>query len=427
MPAVNWLADQALDVYVATVRLNLGLFDMEAVVWVQSVLTKMVVEDATGKGQGYDYVPAAALDKEKRLNVLRHYWAIADILLMPIYSCEEGPRHWTLLVVRRREGAVVLKYYDTLAIEHNGCRKNAAIVLKMILGEKAEVPRRWNVHKQRDAECGWTVLHYAEENLREYRGEESPAYGLPEAGRLKQMRTWLTGWCKTLEATREKWKDEHLKKEAEEKAAMAAMARAAEAAMKAAGLLEALVAHRKVIAAIQMDEGAAAEKPPLPEGFGEKPKKVPLPPLPPPALFPLEDGVADEGSGGDKNAEADISEGGKEAEAEESGGGKKLAAKAKESGGDKQPEAEAMASGGYKKVEAEAMGSGGGEKPKAKAKAAAAAGKAAVKLTDMDEATINFAIDNWPPEKLRPEFLEKYNKVVATGLGVCSKCRCFNV
>ena len=88
---------------------------------------------------------------------------------------------------------------------------------------------------------------------------------------------------------------------------------------------------------------------------------------------------------------------------------------------------QAMASGGYKKVEAEAMGSEGGEKPKAKAKAAAAAGKAAVKLTDMDEATINFAIDNWPPEKLRPEFLEKYNKVVATGLGVCSKCRCFNV
>ena len=86
-----------------------------------------------------------------------------------------------------------------------------------------------------------------------------------------------------------------------------------------------------------------------------------------------------------------------------------------------------MASGGYKEVEAEAMGSGEGEKPKAKAKAAAAAGKAAVKLTDMDEATINFAIDNWPPEKLRPEFLEKYNKVVATGLGVCSKCRCFNV
>ena len=150
---------------------------------------------------------------------------------------------------------------------------------------------------------------------------------------------------------------------------------------------------------------------------------MPLPPLPPPGLFPLEDGVADEGSGGDKNAEADISEGGKEAEAEESGGGKKLAAKAKESGGDKQPEAEAMASGGYKEVEAEAMGSGEGEKPKAKAKAAAAAGKAAVKLTDMDEATINFAIDNWPPEKLRPEFLEKYNKVVATGVGVCSKCR----
>jgi hypothetical protein len=323
---------------------------------------------------------------------------------MPIYSCDEGPRHWTLLVVRRREGAVVLKYYDTLAIEHNGCRKNAAIVLKMILGEKAEVPRRWNVHKQRDAECGWTVLHYAEENLREYRGEESPAYGLPEAGRLKQMRTWLTGWCKTLEATREKWKDEHLKKEAEEKAAMAAMARAAEAAMKAAGLLEKLVAHRKMIAAIQMDEGAADEKPPLPEGFGEKPAKMALPPLPP----PLGDG--------DEEVEAEISE-----------GGKPLADEVKESGGDKQKEAEAMASGGEQKVEDEAMGSGEGKKPKAEDKAAAVAGKAVLKLTDKDEVTINFAIDNWLPEMLRPEFLEKYDKVIATGKGVCSKCRCSKV
>ena len=86
-----------------------------------------------------------------------------------------------------------------------------------------------------------------------------------------------------------------------------------------------------------------------------------------------------------------------------------------------------MASVGDKNVEAEAMGSGGGEKPKAKAKAAAAAGKAALKLTDKDEVTINFAIDNWQPEKLRPEFLEKYNKVVATGKGVCSKCRCSKV
>ena len=219
-----------------------------------------------------------------------------------------------------------------------------------------------------------------------------------------------------------KWKDEHLKKEAEEKAAMAAMARAAEAAMKAAGLLEALVAHRQEIAAMQLDQGAAVERPPLPEGFGEKPKKEPLPPLPPPALAPLEDGVEDEPSGGGKNVEAVTSEGGQEAE--ESGGGKKGVAQAEENAGDKKPEAEAMESGGDKKVEAEVKGSGGGEQPKAEPKAAARAGKAALKLTDKDEVTVNFAIDNWQPEKLRPEFLEKYNKVVATGTGVCSKCRC---
>ena len=134
-----------------------------------------------------------------------------------------------------------MRYYDTLATEHSGCRKNAQIVLRMILGEEAEVFRKCNVHKKREAECGWTVLHYAEENLREFRGQEWPTCGLPDEGRLKQMRTLLSSWCKTLEATREKWKDEHLKKVAEEKAGMAAMARAAEAAMKAAGLLEALV------------------------------------------------------------------------------------------------------------------------------------------------------------------------------------------
>ena len=38
--------------------------------------------------------------------------------------------------------------------------------------------------------------------------------------------------------------------------------------------------------------------------------------------------------------------------------------------------------------------------------------------------TINFAVEHWDIEKLRPEYREAYLLAKSSGLGVCPKCRC---
>ena len=91
---------------------------------------------------------------------------------------------------------------------------------------------------------------------------------------MKTLKSSLVAWAKALEGARATWCEERLKKEAEEKAFRAAAAKAAEEMLKARGLLEALVAARKEIAEALLTAGAAEEGPPLPIGFGEKPKKA---------------------------------------------------------------------------------------------------------------------------------------------------------
>ncbi len=75
---------------------------------------------------------------------------------------------------------------------------------------------------------------------------------------------------------RDKRCEEKLKTEAAQAASHTAMVMATEDAMKAAGLLEALVAHRKeMIAARLLHADAGPEDPPLPIGIGEKPANPP--------------------------------------------------------------------------------------------------------------------------------------------------------
>jgi len=440
-PDKDWLCDQAMDVFSATVRLNLNILEDTACVWVHTCLVRYLLEDFLKKGVHDDYNEATEARKQKRVRVLRHLWSQARMMLVPIFSCE-GVKHWTLLVLRKCEDEVKVSYFDSLHKVHEGGLKSAQILLKVLFEDKApEIPIRSNTARQSSAECGWFVLHYLEVHLRFFRGEGFATVSWPDATRMKAMRSMLAGWTKTLEGTRQRWAEDVTKEQLEEAAKRTKLAKIAEERMKAKGHLEALVEARKTLAALLITTGAASKAPPLPEGFGAKPLKDKAEEKTAKAEAKGSGGAlkkaeakAEESGGAGKKAEAEGSGGAeKKAEAEVEGSGgleKKAEAEAGGCGGaEKKLEAEAEGSGGAeKKAEAEAKESGGAKKAEAKAKTAHKGfSKEALQLGEADEFTIQFAVDHMEVADLRDEYRKAYEKVKAEGLGVCSKCRCFQM
>ena len=88
-----------------------------------------------------------------------------------------GSDHWMLLSVNRpREGniGVTIRYRDSLIAEREACRINATRLLKSFLNEdEAIAPPRWSrwTHHPEAGVCGEACLHWAEEEIRESRGE----------------------------------------------------------------------------------------------------------------------------------------------------------------------------------------------------------------------------------------------------------------
>ena len=114
-------ADQHVDLCAAIVRWSLGLLESSKVQYVELTLSRLVLEDHLQTPQGpYILQPKDEVLAEKRLRILRKMLCLSEVLVMPVYG--QGPRHFTLLVLKKTERAAVeVSYYDTLHIVHGEC------------------------------------------------------------------------------------------------------------------------------------------------------------------------------------------------------------------------------------------------------------------------------------------------------------------
>ena len=84
-----------------------------------------------------------------------------QLVLCPIFS-DEAPQHWTLLTIKGDE----VGYYETLSQEHQGNISTAVQLLSLIRSDLS-VPARINKTRQEGATCGFWVVRYMEEAVRD--------------------------------------------------------------------------------------------------------------------------------------------------------------------------------------------------------------------------------------------------------------------
>ena len=160
---------------------------------------------------------------------------LVNKLLVPVFSADGG-MHWTLLVLER-DGVRVggCRYYDSLTMEHKGCKYTAEMWRYMLSycwrrmhGEAAEfveeVPKRGNLARQHigSNRCGWDVLYYVElelrNSLKQFGVLPWPSWAFVKdklLDRVNQYRSFLLKWKDLPE--RYAQKAEKLAKEREEK------------------------------------------------------------------------------------------------------------------------------------------------------------------------------------------------------------------
>ncbi len=113
-------------------KLYLQLLSDTTSAYIPQLLSRFVIENVTGKAQAGGYCLASEEVKSRRLKIIRRMWAEAKRLRIPIQS-PEAPRHWALLVLMRREGGEVeFFYYDTLRVQHQGCRADAQVMIEAL-------------------------------------------------------------------------------------------------------------------------------------------------------------------------------------------------------------------------------------------------------------------------------------------------------
>lgn len=196
-------ADQHVDLYAAIVRWSLGLLESSKVQYVELTLSRLVLEDHLQTSQGpYILEPKDDVVAEKRLRILRKMLCLSEVLVMPVYG--QGPRHFTLLVLKKTEGAAVeVSYYDTLHVVHGECLRNAKALCEL-LDVSAEVIRI-NTARQTEVDCGFFVCHYLEEHIRSFDGQGMATQGWPDLKRVRDIRDVISKSAATLEGVREKW------------------------------------------------------------------------------------------------------------------------------------------------------------------------------------------------------------------------------
>ena len=429
------MTDQAINVFCAVLRHNLGLLADTKCAYVMPLLSRFIIEGMTGKPLASVYSEASAELKAKRLRCFRNLWAEANTVLIPVFSCE-APPHWTLLALKKQSSTKTeLWYYDTLPSGHGGCKRNAALLLKA-LEVKESLPVRCNVCKQLDVECGYFVCHYMEEHLRHHRGEGWATNGWPN-NRVKDLRQHVKSWMTTLEACRSKWAEDKLKEQDQDEEIAKAAVKAAMVALEKAGKLEALAEAHHKLALKLLEEGAGKETVPLPDGFGVKPpptvKVATVEDLAAKHLVAeearLEVKLAVEGAGAEPKAAAEEHPAAEEASTENAGAEavteagavmeavSEMKVAAEEAATEEKPDAPEAAAEIKAADEAVPLVA---VAPKAKGKAKARA--ATLKLSAEDEVAVEMATESWTEDNLRPEFRSEFAKAKG-GVRVCSKCR----
>ena len=464
------LSEQSIDLWATVVRHSLSLLNNESLSYIPPLLSKMIL----GGSDSVSALAAASSNevKEKRLRCLKFLYQRGEVVLVPIVS-DSGVGHWTLLSITKKDKEPLIEYFDSLHHEDKDCKTRAMSILTL-LGLETTGLRRVNMSRQQGVECGFFVCHYLEDKMRCFAGQGPATQRWPER-RMKQLREKLKNWTKILEGEWKRWcEQKHAAAEKEAKFQKAA-AEAAKKLLEVKGMSHQLLEALKEHAAGMLDEGAAGEDPPLPEGFGEKPKqkvetegktqedaaveekKAEAEGKQDEEEAEAEDATEEAAADEEKNAEADGKKDEEEAEAEaeaedkheEDAAVEEKKAEAEEKKDEEEAEvedqheqdaaveekkAEAEEKKGEEEAEvevkeapAEVQKDGEGEVVESKAEAAKKDDEKVkvpgYHLTDEAQCAVEIAKTIMTVEDLRPEDQPKYLRVREFGQGICGSCR----
>ena len=381
------LVDQGIDMFAGVVRQNLSLLQNRKLRYVPTRLSRFLLEDAIEK-------PAAAGDdegrevREKRLMCLRRFFEEGELLLVPISAGE----HWALLRIwKHKDAETEVEYFESFSDQHEACLRQAQAMLRLLkLNLSDKGLRRKNVAEQSGPlESGHWVTWYLEDGMRAFAGEGQATQGWP-SDQMKGHKDRTEQWHATLSKAFGRWRTLRREEAGREAQLRKIQAEAARKSLEAKGLLEKLFEAQGELARSLLRRGAAPEGPPLPSGFGEKPKKMPA--------------VVEASAAGDA-----LSEGGEPLAVSEETAGATAA----------------------KSVEAPAL-----EETTAAAEAEEAVPEATKKrkagnvrltpilvLTETEQLAVEVCKNVWAVEDLLPEFRASYETVRDHGMGVCGSCR----
>ena len=449
------LSEQSIDLWATVVRHSLGLLNNERLSYIPPLLSKMILG-------GSDAVSALAAEsigevKEKRLRCLDFLYQRGEVVLVPIVS-DSGAGHWTLLSITKTDEKPLIEYFDSLTYEDKDCRTRAMRILTL-LGLETTGLSRVNMSRQTGVECGFFVCHYLEDKMRCFAGQGPATQGWP-GSRMKKLREKLSGWTKILGDDWRKWCEQKNDAAEKEAAFQKAAAEAARKLLEARGMTHKLLEALKAYAGGLLDEGAAGENPPLPEGFGEKPKQkveaegkteedaaveekqAEAEVKKDEEEAEVEDTTAEDAAVEEKSAEADGEKHEEEAETEakndeheaeaedkheeEAAVEEKKAEAGKKDGAEAEDKHEEEATVEEKKAEA-GKKDGEGEVVESKAEAAKKDDEKVkvpgYHLTPEEHLTVEVAKTGMTVEDLRAEDRPKYLRVRESGRGVCGSCR----
>ena len=152
------------------------------------------------------------------------------LVLVPVVSGVGAGAHWTLLVLEtEQDGALQVRYRDSLTLESGACRAAASKFLQLLKGG-LELPARINAAYQPlgGNQCGSYVAHWLEQECRVHLKESPCSAGWPTwrawASRLHKLAGQLQSEQKQLQVEEKKEEEVAQKLEALQVAAAASAA-----------------------------------------------------------------------------------------------------------------------------------------------------------------------------------------------------------
>ena len=139
-----------------------------------------------------------------------------DLLLLPVFR--NG--HWTLLSIQKEAGSFQIKYFDSLNAERQDCRELASHILSILSPflPSTTLPGRWNFSRQSGALCGFFVISYIEELLRNFLGQGLAAQRRAHPENVKKWKVSLRSFGTQLETELLKMSEDTVKQKEKEDA-----------------------------------------------------------------------------------------------------------------------------------------------------------------------------------------------------------------